>query len=91
MGRVDDFLTLFVPLQTLENNGTTDHVAPESRGLVACLDSHRSVDGESTMWPLHHRFDRLLGDLASNQQEAKHLGPEEPLHVLGIEVQEMSK
>lgn len=48
MGRVDDLLALFVPLQTLENHGTTDHVPLESRGLVACFDSHRSVDGE---WP----------------------------------------
>ncbi len=79
VGRVDDLPTPFVPLQPLENDGTTDHVPPESCGFVASLDPHRTVHGETTVRPLQHRVDGLRGDLASHQQQAKHLGSEEPL------------
>ena len=84
----DDLSGALIPGESLEDDGTADHVASKANGTLAILHAHRTVCGETAVAPGEEVVDDRLEDQLLVQQPPQHLATEKPLDVPGVEPDE---
>ena len=73
----DDLPGALIPGESLEDDGTADHVASKANGTLTILHAHRTVCGEAAVAPGEEVGDHLLGDEIAAEKYAQQFGPEE--------------
>ena len=87
----DDLSGALIPGESLEDDGTADHVASKANGTLAILYAHRTVCGEAAVAPGEEVVDDRLADqldqlqaLGEARREAEESGSVHPSALLAI-------
>ncbi len=84
----DDLSGALILGESLEDDGTADHVAAEAHGALPVLGPHRTVCREATVAPGEEIVDDRPGDELLVEEHPEQLRAEEPLDVPGVEPDE---
>jgi hypothetical protein len=82
---------LFVPGESFEGERASNHVPAETRGCIAIVDLHGTVDRETAMTPSQKVADDLLADETLVHEHPQHLGAEEAFEVAGVEAWQVAE
>ena len=82
---VEHLAGVLAPAEPFEDDRAADHGAAEADGALPVLHSHRAMCREPAVAPGQEVVDDPLGDQLLPEEHPQHLGPKEPLDVLGVE------